>query len=426
MLSEEQIKLLLAIRNRGDSVFSALPRGLIMQNMADINIQNALYATVEADYRQLASIIDNHPILMFIETQIRTQDGVVISSSPLNYALTQLDTLAWKYFESVCNRFPEYKDRFILAVHSVEDVPDMMPLYNAYDHFIDLGKKYYLTHRRGYRNEELDNSDFRDLKKSWLSLGLQQRFCLPRHLLKDMCYCSPHDLIYNDILLMTVEPLKFKFENIEADQAVLNEFEAKLRPIMKAHDYSPIILFNGTGYQVAYLGIDNNIVWDENRDQFGYRNILFSNSSHPFKALDFPNSTWTPVKKTAEQNKDNIKENKNKRLSCIKLDIWNLEKTLLFPLNNHTLYEERDLALKISKSKPLLPFTEKSGLGYDYALARGFCEMSIGLCDPRGLGGFLFAKANEDYEGIKTLIALRTEERKELARTYGTSHTLFL
>lgn len=424
MLSKQELQTLLLIRKREGNIFShhGLSNEFILKHIGGINAENALLAVIDGDHRKLATIIDIKPNLMFVEAKARDIDGNVILTSPLIYALKKLDILALKYFESVSQRFTQYMEEFIATVSSVDESPNMNSLYEAYKHFIDLGKKYNKAHWTNHNNKGAGHmagsSELEDLKNSWLSVGLQQRHSLPRHLLKDMCHCSLHDLIFNDVVLMRIEKLPPETDaTFEIKKKV---FEAKLKRIMKDYHDCPMILYNGEQYNVIYLGIDNNIIFGTENDERPAVIHAFSEQSLPFLKLDFPSSTWTPMKKRGEQNSDNLKKEYGYRFQP---KMWLLEKYLSFPSNSNTLFVELDFSKQEAKTKRLFPLTENSGLGYDFALARGFCEITLGLSDPRGGSCFLYAKAYEDYTGIQKLIELRLKERDQIVNTYVNSHS---
>ena len=410
MISREELSALQQIRNREGHFFS--------------NLDSALKVTIEADYRQLAKIIDAEPELMFVETTARDINGQNIITSPLRYALEKLDTLAWKYFESVCQRHPENMDAFIATVCSVLGTPDLTPLYNAYIDFINLGiefnKAHWSEHHNSLINEgkspELDTEEFQALKKSWLALGMQQRYELPRHMLKDLCHTASEDIIFNDVILMRVNGIKFELE--EAKKINETELGAKLKQIMRRHNDCTMILLNQGKYYVLYLGLDNNIIcFDNNRSIIVP--LVYEVRNFVYKKLEFPDKDWTPVIKNGEQNYYNLIINTGEGFGGGRRGMWKFKKHLLFPLNSQTLYYEINFVTEQAKVKYLLPLKLNAGLGYDFALARGYNGMCCGFNDPRGQKCHLFAKAAEDYEGIQALVIQRLMEREELRKSYS-------
>lgn len=431
MLSKQEIMTLLLIRNREESILSSyeFPPELIIQCIGGFNADNALQATVEADYRTLSKIINMQPWLMFAQGNARDINGEIISISPLQYALARLDTLAWKFFEAVCKKQTKYQEDFIATVLKAEDVPDMSSLYEAYENYIDLGKKYHNEYfweeRELSRTYKAEAAEFDTLKQSWLAVGMEQRYSLPRHILKDMCHSSPYDIFFNDVILMRAED-RLVCETEEEYIKKKTEIDNLLVQTMMEHDGCPLIMLNDGKYYVFYLSLDNSLVFDNQEfDISGPACHIFSSKSFPFKELEFPKTAWTPEMKTAEENLDNIKTNKHGYYMNGYRGMWKREKKLLFPMNYHTTIFEINTSTDEAKTKRLFPFRKNKGLGYDYALARGFCTQCLGMDDPRGGLGHLYGKVKQDLDDIKSLMKQRLSERKELIERYQYSHESF-
>lgn len=275
MLSGNEIKTLLLIRNRPGNVFSSLPKEIIIQKIGGINPEKALECIIDTDYENLFTILSINPTIMFLKTNAKDINGEIIETSPLKYALHILDPFVWHICYFFCQKTREKNPLnmkyFQQQVQEVKEHVDLQILFDAYNKYIEL-----------FDQHKENKICIETLRNAWLKVGKAQCNVLPRHMLREMCFLPPTlQPASHDIVLLSIA------KNDMIDSSMLNK-------ISKQHQSRYILIKQDCGFNHDFIFCKFNFF----KNKWNFEKI----PRIPFKTINFPEQLNCPRLKRRESD----------------------------------------------------------------------------------------------------------------------------
>lgn len=376
MLSGTEVKQLLLMSNRPDSLFASLPKEVIVKYIAGFDEDKVLAYAVNGEHENLFKALSVCPSLMFARGNALDYDGKLITMSPLYYLLEKLDQIGWRLCYVICGqnsiKYPELLERFFETSLTVQSCVDLEVLKEAYKNYLDLfdeSTKHSVTES--------------ELRKAWLQVGKAQATALPRHMLREMCLLSPFwQSVAHDVVLMS----------LKAD-AVMDEDQ--LHSLGNAYPESLILTSQeGKGF----------VLWRQN--MLNKEWIRYPLSALPFKEIFFPTSFDTPFLKCRERDSTNI--------NFMKPDPapWPWENPQHITIMNYHFFQTPVFLDMDGTPVDLLTSCSMAKLGNTFTLARGNSSAACAIDMPKGGHHYLNMKANADLTAFMDLYNKRKKKRE--------------
>ncbi|GEM_PF-4869895 len=137
-----------------------------------------LNLVMENKYEQAEIVVSLNPLWMFEQFNYRYPNGKVERTSPLKYAVKDINTAMWKMFMS---KLKNHKQQMLFLNQLDEQtVLDMTPLFQAYENRNKIFWEWMATPSPRYVKDTPT--------AGWLPIGDQQRELVPKHWWNEFCF----------------------------------------------------------------------------------------------------------------------------------------------------------------------------------------------------------------------------------------------
>ena len=377
MLSKKQILTLFMIRNSQGNTLSdlAIPKELLVFEIGRYSVNKLLEYVINTNYYEMSNILRDYPVLMFNTGTAKDTNGQMITTTPFEYVLKNLDTYAWKLCYAIALEDQQnremYLKHFRKYAEKFDDCVDLTKLQIAYGQYLETFDLY----QSGYCTLE-------KLKKDWLNVGMAQRMHTPRHMLREMAALNfKLEMTKKDIVLLTAEP------NTEPHVDYLKQVSQD---------------FNGCPILVYKQNTFTFYRWHALRE-LHYVEV----TKLPFKNIAFPDKPNMPILKKV--SKENCQEFFDyfgpwQNLYCVDLTDY-----IPFECPTIDIISETGEENKFEMNETEFNLSD---LGEKYTLARGAARHWLGTAFPLGASKMLNYRATHDLRTFGNLVKLRLEERQ--------------